>query len=227
MDSDLRAVTSAYSEKRTALTAAERKRGGNLMVCGLEEVVTAAALEAAGAELAPADSEYLGSLLLVLARTAEPAFLASYESLDAAAVPLGGEGARESVRGSPVVPRSARRIAEDRDGYVLYSLTYLKAFDTSLRAACREKRYTVRDLTFEDGAAGAAAGATAALEVETAACLSALKDTAARQFSQAVGLWLHLKVREGWGGWSEVGCLRARTSHDNRVEATLDSVACM
>ena len=194
VDSDLRAVVQAYSEKRAALTGLERKRGGNLMVCSLEEVVTAAALDAAGAELAPADSEYLASLLLVLPKAAEEAFLGFYEALDGAAVPLGGEGAREAVRGSPVVPRSARRVAEDKDGYVLYALTILKRFEASFRAACKEKRVTVRDFSFDPAAAGAAAAAAAALDVDVGASLGALKETASRKYAEAVGLWLHLKA---------------------------------
>jgi hypothetical protein len=32
IDSDMRAYVSAYTEKKTALTAADRKRTGNLMV---------------------------------------------------------------------------------------------------------------------------------------------------------------------------------------------------
>lgn len=194
VDADLRAVASAYGEKRTALTALERRRGGNLMVCGLEEVVTQAALDAAGAELAPSDSEYLSSLLLVVPKAGEEGFLASYEGLDASAVPLGAEGARDSVKGSPVVPRSARRLAEDKDGYVLFAVTILKKFEASFRAACKERRITVREFTFDPAAAGAAASSAAALEVDVAASLAALKEAAQRKYGEAVGLWLHLKA---------------------------------
>ena len=41
---------------------------------------------------------------------------------------------------SLAVARSARRLAEDKDAYVLYTLTILKKFGDSFRAACREKR---------------------------------------------------------------------------------------
>ena len=195
LDAELRSMSLAYSEKRTALTALERKRAGNLMVCGLEEVVTSAALEAAGAELVPPDSEYLASLLLVVPKAGEEAFLASYETqLDGQAVPLGGETNRDAVKGSPVVPRSARRIAEDKDGYVLYAVTILKKFEASFRQACKERRYTVRDFAFDPQAAAAAAANAAALEVEVASNLNALKAASQRFYGDAIVLWLHLKA---------------------------------
>ncbi len=95
-------------------------------VTGLEDVITPAALTKAGAEVLPADSEFLQTVVLVInkqqvwARHSVPTrvtrsanvaqeeqFLATYESLDGQSVPLGPAADRESVRGSPVIPRSA------------------------------------------------------------------------------------------------------------------------
>lgn len=195
VDSDLRSVSQAYADKRGALTATERKRGGNLMVCGLDEVVTARALEDAGAELVAPDSEYLASLLLVLPKVSEEGFLASYETqLDGSSVPLGGEAGRDAVKGSPVVPRSARRIAEDKDGYVLYTVTILKKFEGTFRTACKEKRITVREFAFDPSAAGAAAAAAAALEVDVGATLASLREASIRKYGEAAALWMHLKA---------------------------------
>jgi hypothetical protein len=57
---ELRSYVSAYTEARTALTAAERRRDGNLLVRALDEVITPAALAAAQAEVVgPALSEYV------------------------------------------------------------------------------------------------------------------------------------------------------------------------
>jgi len=92
------------------------------------------------------------------------------------------------------VPRSARRVAEDKDGYVLYALTILKRFEGSFRAACKEKRLTVRDFNFDPAAAGSAAAAAAALDVDVGASLTALKETAARKYAEAASLWMHLKA---------------------------------
>jgi hypothetical protein len=78
------------------------------MAAPLEEVVTAKALQEAGAEWIPADSEFLATALLVIPATSEEAFLETYHTLDAEAVPTGPKGRREASRASPVVPRSAR-----------------------------------------------------------------------------------------------------------------------
>jgi hypothetical protein len=146
VDVELRATAAAYTEKKTALQNAERKkrcalsespspllpnactafthththahthnihtrRSANLMAAPLEEVVTAKALQDANAEWVPSDSEFLATVLLVVPATSEESFLDTYHTLDAEAVPAGPKGKRESVRVSPVVPRSARCVA--------------------------------------------------------------------------------------------------------------------
>ena len=194
VDADVRAVSQAYQEKKTALQAAERKRSGNLMVCALEDVVTPQALAAAGCEWAPADSDYLASVVLVVQKPQEEAFLAGYAQLDGASVPLGPEGRRDAVRGSPVVPGSARRIAEDKDGYVLYVLLTLKKFGESFRAACREKRFAVRDFALDPAQAGAAARQVAQLQKELTERLAVLKQESRRKYKEAVSLTLHVKT---------------------------------
>lgn len=195
IDSDVRSYAQAYQEKKTALQAAERKRSGNLMVTALEDVITPDALKRAGAEwIGPDSSEFLASVAVVVPKVGEEAFLESYPALDAEAVPMGPEGRRDAVRGSPVVPGSARKIAEDKDGYVLYALVILKRFADSFRTACREKRLSVREFTYDPAAAGGGAKAAAGLATEVAATLDALKDASRRQFQEALALWMHLKA---------------------------------
>ena len=195
IEADIRVVAGAYAEKRGALTAIERRRGGNLLVGGLEEVITPAALEAAGAEFISADSEYLATAVVVVPRAAEESWLAGYESLDAASVPLGSDPAnRDAVRGSPVVPNSAIRVAEDTDGYALYTVVILKRFQDSFRAACRERRFTVRDFTYDPRAGSSAAAAAAALQAEVSITLAALRDAAGRAYGEALATWLHVKA---------------------------------
>lgn len=80
------------------------------MVAALEDVVTPKSLQAAGAEWI-SDSEFLASVVVVVAKSGEEAFLASYGELDSGAVPLGPEGRRDTLRGSPVVPGSAKCVA--------------------------------------------------------------------------------------------------------------------
>ena len=194
VDADVRAAAQAYQEKKTALQAAERKRSGNLMVCALEDIVTPQALAAAGCEWAPADSDYLASVVVVMQKPQEEAFLAGYAQLDGASVPLGPEGRRDAVKGSPVVPGSARRVAEDKDGYVLYVLLTLKKFGDSFRAACREKRLTVRDFALDPAQAGAAARQVAQLQKELSERLALLKTESRRKYKEAVSISFHVKA---------------------------------
>jgi len=133
-------------------------------------------------------------LAVVLPAAAEEAFLTSYHTLDAAAVPLGPEGRREAQRGSPIVPRSARRLSADKDGNVLYALVVLRAFLDSFRAAARERRWTVRDFTYLPGLAGAGERACEELAKEVAGALSILKDMSRRRYEEALARWVHVKM---------------------------------
>lgn len=194
VDADMRAIGAAYGEKKAALQALERKRGGNLMVGSLDEVLTPAALETAGAEWLPADHEYLASLAIVVPKASEEAFLAEYASLDGQAVPVGPAGRREAQRGSPAVPGSARKIAEDKDGYVLFVIAILKKFADSYRAAAREKRFIVRDHTYEPGAAAAAAAEASRLDVSMDGALAQLAEMSRIKFGEAMLAWVHVKA---------------------------------
>jgi len=165
VDADIRAYATAYGEKRTALTALERKRTGNFMIASLEDTLTPKALADAGAEFFPADSEYLQTHVLVIPKPAEEAFLATYETVAADAVPYGPTASRDSVRGSPVVPLSARLIAEDKEGYCLYTVVTLKKYNDAFRAACRERRWVLREFVYNPAAAGSNAAAISLLQV--------------------------------------------------------------
>ena len=77
------------------------------MVAPLEEFITPKSLQAANSEWLPKESEFLCSVAIVMPKAQEESFLESYSSLDASSVPVGPEGRRDSVKGSPVVPGSA------------------------------------------------------------------------------------------------------------------------
>ena len=49
-----------------------------------------------------------------------------------------------------VVPESARRLASDSEGYVLFSVVILKKFERAVQAACRENRYAMRLFNLEE-----------------------------------------------------------------------------
>ncbi len=166
----------------------------NLQVCPLEDHITPKTLQAAQTEWIGAESEFLASVAVVLPAASEEAFLTSYHTLDAAAVPLGPEGRRESHKGSPIVPGSARRLSSDRDGYVLYTLVVLRQFLDSFRAAAKERRWVVRDYTYVPGLAGSSERACEELAKEVGAALSILKDMSRRRYEESLCRWLHVKM---------------------------------
>ena len=175
-------------------TRYRKSRSGNFLVSPLTDIITPRALQQAGTEWVSADSEFLATVVVVVSKSSEDAFLASYASLDAAAVPLGPEGRRDAVKGSPVVPGSAVRIAEDNDGFVLYTLVILKAFEASFRSACKEKRITVRDFSYAPALAGSVGRVATELAGEVDATLAIVKDQSRRRFEEIVGVWLHVKM---------------------------------
>lgn len=164
------------------------------MVASLEDIITPKILQDTGAEMIPADSEYLQTVVVVVAKASEEAFLESYGHLDEQSVPLGPEGRRDAVRGSPVVPGSARRIAEDKDGYVLYTVVILKKFADSFRSACREKRFSVREFAYEPSNSGAVGRQVTELQQDTAVALAQLKTESRRKYGEIINIWFHIKA---------------------------------
>ena len=133
---------------------------------------------------------------IVVPVKAEAAFLASYEFLDSEAVPCGPEDDRDSVRSSPVVPGSAlcvpflvvwwwsraclpglthlvcgSRVADDKDGYVLYTVVVLRKFLDSFRDAVRAKRWSVREFKYDPATAGTATEVLAKAELDAMSTL--------------------------------------------------------
>ncbi len=136
----------------------------------------------------------LQTYAVVLPVANEAAFLSSYETLAGDAVPYGPEGRRDASRGSPVVPGSARRLATDREGFVLFLFAALRKYEDALKAAAKERKLALRDFAYAPDAAAAAARALAAQEVATAAALTHLRAQAQRKYGELVALWMHVKA---------------------------------
>jgi hypothetical protein len=164
------------------------------MVASLEDIITPEVLSRAGAEFLPADSEYLATAVLVVPKPSEEAFIEGHAELDGASVPFGPEGRREDVRGSPVVPGSIRKLAEDKDGYTLYTVAVLKKFLDSFRAACRERRIVVRDFAYDPAQAGSVSRELEERGRDLAASLAQLKTESRRKYGEIMQVWFHAKA---------------------------------
>ena len=125
IDNDVKAKFSQYNQTKGALTAAERKRTGNLASKSLVNVVNPSSLIQ--------DSEYLDTHLIAVPNLAVKDFYKSYEELS----PM-------------VVPRSAAKLAED-DEFNLFAVTTFKKHSNDFVHKCREKRWTPRDYKYKEG----------------------------------------------------------------------------
>lgn len=76
----------------------------------------------------------------------------------------------------------------------MYSVVVLKHFLETIRAAARERRYTVRDFSYTPGLSGAGARAFAELSAAAEGALSSLKDVSRRKFEEVLFLWMHIKT---------------------------------
>lgn len=86
------------------------------------------------------ETEYLQTVVVIVMSSQEKDFLSRYESLGCEK-----DVSKESSNDVPkVVPKSARKLLVDAEGYVVYSIVILKKYLNQLQHACRENRFTLR-----------------------------------------------------------------------------------
>ncbi|SCU99971.1 LAMI_0G02036g1_1 [Lachancea mirantina] len=124
LDADVRATSTDYSNAKTNLAAAERKKTGDLSVRSLHDIVK------------PEDfilnSEYLTTVLVAVPQSLKEDFCKTYETL-----------------AKNVVPSSASVLKED-DEYALYNVHMFKKSVNQFVSACREKRYVPREFNYSE-----------------------------------------------------------------------------
>jgi len=123
----------------------------------------------------------------------EDTFWETYESLDPESVPAGTREDRESARTSPVVPRSARRVMADGEGYVLVAVVILRSFRESFRAACKASKWTAREFAWNPDRGEQAASEVADLEVRMRSTLGELVEQSRRLYGELIGVAMHVR----------------------------------
>ena len=127
-------------------------------------------------------------------------------------VDFGNKVDRLKVRGSPVVPGSAQLVHTDEDS-CLFAVTILRGqyeagyyenneftpgvkhdFEEEFTKACREKRFIVRDFTWDPSQSSKSSMALEQLKVEVDGMKSALMRWCKNHFGDAFVAWMHLKV---------------------------------
>lgn len=134
VEEELKQLSTSYSEKRQQLLQLQRKKGTNLMVANLDEVLTPDIVSASDF----LNSDYLQTLVVIvpkyvvcrslpsrlfnhLIRALEEQWNAEYVSLGDGIAELNPVGGKSS----PVVPNSSRKLLDEGDSTV-YTVTLLK-----------------------------------------------------------------------------------------------------
>ena len=201
IDDELKEAMGAYQESKQELNALARKKGGNMMANVTEYI------KDVDPELL-LDTEYLTTVLVIVSRNSEKQFLEQYETLAGDAVGYGPAENRQEILGSPVVPKSAKKIAEDKDGFILYVVTILKNFKDVYAQALQKARFTVRDIHGDKGKDGGGDKATAGSEEDDESieskysaaqmhfedCRNQLRRWAKTHYGEAFIAWIHVKT---------------------------------
>lgn len=140
VDEELKQLQTSYVEKQATLLEAKRKKGGNLMVADLNDVLNEETMR----KVNVADTEYLKTVFIAIPKTLKESFERGIENLGNNIVGYGGPDwsrdprnlgqpvkfgtlvDRHRKRGSPVVPGSLQMVHQDNDS-ALYAVTILKS----------------------------------------------------------------------------------------------------
>lgn len=127
-------------------------------------------------------------------------------------ISFGKQVNRHRVRGSPVVPGSIQLVKSDEES-ILYAVTILKGeyeagfyegnefhagtfkeFEPELAKACREKRFVLRQFSWDPSQATKSQMAREQLQVEVDGMKSALMRWCKTHFGDAFVAWMHIKA---------------------------------
>eukprot|EP00172_Hildenbrandia_rubra_P000328 Plantae.Rhodophyta-Hildenbrandia_rubra.ctg11531.p2 GENE.Plantae.Rhodophyta-Hildenbrandia_rubra.ctg11531~~Plantae.Rhodophyta-Hildenbrandia_rubra.ctg11531.p2 ORF type:complete len:394 (+),score=94.56 Plantae.Rhodophyta-Hildenbrandia_rubra.ctg11531:49-1182(+) len=204
LEEDLKLRVADWTAIKQAYSAIERKGKGTLMVKDLSSVVDQ--------DDVIVGSEHLVTAFVVCNKYDEDQFLEAYEGL-----------------ADLVVPRSAKKIEKD-DEYVLYGVTVFKKGMDDFKAACRDKRFTVREFTFDAKAVVDGENEAERLAYESKDQLASFTKWAETAFAEAFSAMVHIKavrafvesvLRYGLPVDFEICILVPRTKSDSRLRSAL------
>ena len=216
-DEELKKVSSIYSDKNLALQALQRRKVVNIMTSDFEDFITPKRVS----ELEFHNTDSLTTLMVVFPKQLEQEFLKTYTSIggniacygEARSDGHGPSTGRDNEKGSPVVPESACKVIEREDG-CLYSVVVLKGhftagyYDSSrtfipgvftdyiepVKAAFREKRFVVRDWSYNAEKSGEIDGLISKAEVALKSSHNVTCEWCMAHFGEVFSGWVHLKV---------------------------------
>jgi len=170
LDEELKAKMVEYNSVKGALQQGERKAQGNLIVRGLTDIVTEADMRGT------IGSDTMVTLLVVVPKHSYKEFLGSYETCC-----------------QYVVPRSAKLIAEDTE-MGLYGVVVFKKTAGDFAAVARDKRWTLRDFTYEPNKVAEDKEKKEADMAEEGRLKGLLTNWCQINFAEAYTMMMHLKA---------------------------------
>jgi len=167
LDEELKMKMTEVGTLKSAIQGAERKTQGNLLVRTLTDIVK---------EEHVMETEFMTTAFIVVPRHGYKEWYESYERL-----------------AQYVVPQSAKILFEDVE-YGLFAVTVFKKIADDFKQACRDKRYTVRDFTFEASKFADEESRKSADSSEFSRLQQLLTNWCQINFAEAYTMMMHLKA---------------------------------
>jgi V-type H+-transporting ATPase subunit C len=167
LDDELKLKMSELNALKGVLQGIERKTQGNLMVRGMADLVS---------EEDVMESEYMTTVYVVVPKANMKEFETGFEKM-----------------ATYVVPRSAKLLGEDTE-YGLYGVVLFKKSVDEFKASAREKRFTMREFTYDPQAVDNDRVKKATDEAEFSRLKGMLTNWCLINYSECYIMMLHLKA---------------------------------
>lgn len=168
IDADLKTKSAAYNSLKGNLQNLEKKQTGSLLTRNLADLVKK--------EHFILDSEYLTTLLVIVPKMLFNDWNAGYEKLT-----------------DMIVPRSSQLITQDQD-FGLFNVTLFKKVVDEFKLHAREKKFVVRDFTYNEEELAAGKNEITKLVTDKKKQFGPLVRWLKVNFSECYCAWIHVKA---------------------------------
>lgn len=168
IDADLKTKSAAYNNLKGNLQNLEKKQTGSLLTRNLADLVKK--------EHFILDSEYLTTLLVIVPKAIAADWQAGYEKLT-----------------DMIVPRSSQLITQDSD-FALFNVTLFKKVVEEFKLHAREKKFVVRDFTYNEEELAAGKNEITKLVTDKKKQFGPLVRWLKVNFSETFCAWIHVKA---------------------------------
>ncbi|XP_029675238.1 V-type proton ATPase subunit C isoform X1 [Formica exsecta] len=168
IDADLKTKSTMYNNLKGSLQNLEKKQTGSLLTRNLADLVKK--------EHFILDSEYLTTLLVIVPRSNFQDWYSCYEKLT-----------------DMIVPRSTQLITQDSE-YGLFTITLFKKVIDEFKLHAREKKFIVRDFTYNEEELAAGKYEITKLVTDKKKQFGPLVRWLKVNFSECFCAWIHVKA---------------------------------